>query len=67
MPLFEYNCAKCDHQFTELRKSSDRDEPLACPSCKASDSKRVVSGFAVSGGGTSSGGGGYSPPPPRFS
>lgn len=69
MPLFEYNCEKCSHQFTELRKTSERDEALSCPLCKESGSKRSLSAVAASGSSAvpSGGGGSYSPPSGGFS
>ncbi|MDX2470050.1 MAG: zinc ribbon domain-containing protein [SAR324 cluster bacterium] len=66
MPLFEYKCKKCDYQFTELRKTCERDEALSCPTCKEGETKRIMSGFAFGGSGSSSGGGSSSPPSTGF-
>jgi putative FmdB family regulatory protein len=32
MPLYEYLCKKCGHQFEEIRKFSDK-QPKKCPEC----------------------------------
>ena len=52
MPLFDYGCRSCGEEFTELRKGSEKDDPLACPQCGAMDTQREVSAFAF---GSSSG------------
>lgn len=54
MPMYDYQCEKCDLKFSELRKGSEKDFSINCPSCDASASKRLVTGFAV--GAMSSGG-----------
>lgn len=62
MPLYDYHCENCRTDFTELRKSAEMDQPIACPECGSSQTHRELSGFAVAGG--SSGGcsgGGNSP------
>ena len=55
MPLFDYQCEKCNLKFAELRKGSEKDLPVNCPSCHAPTSKRLVTGFAVGAGGYSTG------------
>ena len=44
MPIFEYQCRGCGHEFELLVL---RDTVPACPSCKAQDLERLLSGFAV--------------------
>lgn len=36
MPLYNYACKKCNHEFTEIYHIEDRKIPLgkACPNCK---------------------------------
>jgi len=55
MPLFEYHCPDCQHDFDELRKHSERDDTIICPNCKSRRPERKVSLFSSAGG--SSGGG----------
>jgi putative FmdB family regulatory protein len=33
MPTYEYSCPACGSTFEALRKVSERDQPIACPSC----------------------------------
>ena len=44
MPLYEYSCRKCGHQFEALVRSHDTP---ACPACGASELERLLSLFAV--------------------
>ena len=46
MPIYEYVCRACGHEF-ELLVLRTSAAP-ACPSCDASDLERILSGFAVS-------------------
>lgn len=45
MPLFEYECRACHHQFELLVRASTT---LECPSCQATDLEKQLSVFAVS-------------------
>lgn len=65
MPLFDYHCAACSDDFTELRKGTEKDQPIDCPKCGSEKTHRQVSAFALGGGGSPSGGS-YSPPPSGF-
>ena len=52
MPIYEYLCNACDHEFDALQKLSDA--PLTdCPECGESTLKKKVSapGFRLSGSG----------------
>jgi putative FmdB family regulatory protein len=40
VPLYEYACRSCGHQFEALVRGTDTP---ACPSCKASDLERLLS------------------------
>jgi putative FmdB family regulatory protein len=44
MPLFEYECLTCGHQFEYLSRPSDAP---ACPSCRGNDLQKRLSVFAV--------------------
>ena len=52
MPIYEYQCGECGHQFDTLQKMSD--EPLKdCPECMAPALTKLVSApsFRLSGSG----------------
>jgi putative FmdB family regulatory protein len=42
MPIFEYKCKKCGKQFEEL-VSGDRNKAIPCPSCKSSETEKLMS------------------------
>lgn len=44
MPLFEYACRDCDHQFEALVRAGETPE---CPSCHGSALERRLSVFAA--------------------
>ncbi len=46
MPLYDYHCRACGHEFEVLVRPGD--EGLACPSCKGRDLEKLLSTFAVS-------------------
>ena len=46
MPLYEYECRSCNHQFELLVRESTK---LACPQCAATELSKQLSVFAVSG------------------
>jgi putative FmdB family regulatory protein len=45
MPIFEFQCRACHHQFEALVRTG---EHAACPSCASGDLERLLSMFAVS-------------------
>ena len=45
MPIYEYECRACKHQF-ELLVLPTTPTP-ACPSCQSEDLEKQLSGFAV--------------------
>ncbi len=51
MPIYEYACTRCGHQFEKIQKFSDR--PIrTCPECKGRVEKLVSqSAFVLKGGG----------------
>ena len=49
MPIFEYECRNCGHQFELLVLKGT---VAACPSCHSDQLERQLSGFAVSSEGT---------------
>ena len=52
MPIYEYRCPDCGHQFDKLQKISD-DPVTECPSCGQNQVKKLISrtSFALKGGG----------------
>jgi len=50
MPIFEYICKECDHQFEALVYGQQKAE---CPKCHSSKLARQLSVFAVSAKGGS--------------
>jgi putative FmdB family regulatory protein len=58
MPIYEFECNACGHRYSQLfRRMSSSDEKLdaPCPACQSSDTRRVVSSFALHGGSGSAG------------
>ena len=52
MPIYEYQCRSCGHEFEAMQKISD--EPLVeCPACGQPQLTKLVSaaGFRLKGGG----------------
>ncbi|MDP2306148.1 MAG: zinc ribbon domain-containing protein [Pseudomonadota bacterium] len=52
MPIYEYSCPDCGHEFEAIQKFSD--DPIKdCPSCKAANVKKLISmtSFVLKGGG----------------
>ncbi len=52
MPLYEYRCDACEHEFEALQKMSD-DALVSCPVCDESALRKLVSavGFRLKGDG----------------
>ena len=52
MPIFDYQCSKCDHTFEAIQKISDA-VLTDCPECGESTLKKMVSApsFRLKGGG----------------
>jgi len=63
MPIYEYKCAKCQHEFEEL--VFGKNPEVQCPGCESGDVTRLLSvtaiktdsGFVPSSGGGCGGGG----------
>jgi putative FmdB family regulatory protein len=45
MPIYEYECRKCGHQFEQLIL---KDAVASCPECKSKKLEQLLSSFAVS-------------------
>ena len=50
MPVYEYVCNACHHEFEELVYSDD--EVVACPECNSENPMKVLSAFAFKCGST---------------
>jgi putative FmdB family regulatory protein len=46
MPIYEYACAKCGHQFEMLVRSGT---VPSCPSCRSTEVQKKLSVFATAG------------------
>jgi len=47
MPIYEYRCTSCRTKFEARRSFSQADEPLSCPVCGASETRRLLSTFVA--------------------
>ncbi|MDD5757781.1 MAG: zinc ribbon domain-containing protein [Desulfobulbaceae bacterium] len=47
MPLYDYRCQQCNHEFELLQLGK---ELAQCPLCASHDLDRLMSGFSVRGG-----------------
>ncbi len=65
MPIFEYDCQDCGHNFERI-VFSEKQERITCPKCKSERIKRVISSTsfivhgAFSGGSSGCGSSGFS-------
>ena len=49
MPIYEYHCNRCGHEFEKLVFNSS--EAIVCSQCKSKKVDRMMSAFAFSSGG----------------
>jgi len=45
MPIYEYKCNVCGHEFEELVLSSCAESPV-CPECKSPETEKQLSSFS---------------------
>lgn len=65
MPIYEYVCKSCNHQFEMLRLSSNGFGDVACPECGSAKAAKKLSTFAaMSDSSTSDCGDSACPAPP---
>ena len=57
MPLYEYQCEICEHDFEVIKSVTDKESP-PCPECESKTRKKVSAG-CITGFSTT----GYSPEP----
>jgi len=48
MPIYEYECNKCDDRFELHREITDSDSEIRCPKCGTENPRRVFSMFVTS-------------------
>jgi putative FmdB family regulatory protein len=46
MPLYEYRCEACDHQYEIAQSVNANPEETICPKCNKAQSRRLMSSFA---------------------
>ncbi|MBF0537455.1 MAG: zinc ribbon domain-containing protein [Nitrospirae bacterium] len=46
MPIYEYSCLGCGVNFTLFQKMGASQSDSACPVCKSTDVKRLISSFS---------------------
>ena len=60
MPIYEYECRKCAHQFEMIHGASEKESKIACPKCGAVNPQRMLSAFSCGGAKGAEGGAGSS-------
>ena len=65
MPIYEYKCSKCAHEFEVIHGISDDGKKITCPKCGAAKPQRMMSAFSCGGlqGGGSGAGSSCAPQP----
>jgi putative FmdB family regulatory protein len=53
MPIYEYRCPECEHEFEHLVRSSRDGSKVSCPSCGAKRVEKRLSVFAAREGAAS--------------
>jgi putative FmdB family regulatory protein len=49
MPIYEYKCESCGHDYEQIRRMDDADKDLSCPRCTSEGVTRQLSSFAAHG------------------
>lgn len=62
MPIYEYQCEKCDLKFEKLVLGFD-DTSQECPGCSSEKVNKLMSAGCFRPHGIPTGAGGYAPPP----
>ena len=47
MPIYEYNCRKCESKFEKLVKNAANADDVICPECGSKDTAKALSVFAA--------------------
>src|SRR3954466_7000623 len=56
VPIYEYACKACNHQFEQLVRTMNGSEKMKCPQCGSTQTARALSVFAVGAEGSKSSG-----------
>jgi len=46
MPIYEYECRKCEEKFELLHLGREEQEAVRCPKCQALEVERIISLFS---------------------
>ena len=49
MPIYEYECRKCEERFEKLQKADETNDQVCCPKCGADKPERLLSPFCSVG------------------
>lgn len=55
MPIYEFRCKECGHEFEVIMRASASKGEVTCPKCHAKDPDRLMSAFSAGSSGSSSG------------
>ena len=47
MPVYEFNCSKCNERFEVMGSYSEREKEHACPKCGSTEVKQAISLFSA--------------------
>ena len=47
MPLYEYECKKCEKKFETLVSLKDSDDSVKCPRCGSEETGKLLSTFST--------------------
>lgn len=47
MPIFEYQCSRCEHTFEKLVLGAASEDSVSCPECRSRKVEKLFSGFAA--------------------
>ena len=57
MPIYEFKCKNCGHEFEIITRASASKEDVTCPKCQTKNPDRLMSSFSA---GSASSGSGFS-------
>lgn len=49
MPIYDYECLKCEEAFEVIRKVEERKDELSCPRCGSRKLRQKVTSFRTHG------------------